>query len=1326
MDTVKSSRRDCLCLNGEWDFMPYLDREAADELPDPIVYEEEKVCVPSSWRGFDDKFHIPEYDFAPMDVFAYPKHWAKAEAGLLHRTFRVPEEWKGKKIVLRCDGVFQKSVIWLDRIKAGTFSEAFLPICLDITPLVRYGEEQELYVQCGPFDTVEIPSGARKTTGLGGNWFGRFARGIWQDIYLSALPFARVEDVEITTSVRNGIIEGRILVENEADTPLCGTLAARVSEWKSGRVLWEAEQDIVLNPLSEKEIYYKRPWGDAVYWDTENPFLYCWETKLTAADGLYDAHTVRFGFREFWTEGDLFYLNGIPIKLRGDSWHFQGAVQQTKAYAENWFSICRESGVNSVRLHAEPHPAYYLDAADEMGMLIVDETAIYGSGKAMDASSPVFLDNCRRHVQELVKRDRNHPSVVIWSLENEMRWVEGRDVYKKHIPGLMALMHAADHAGRPISLDGDNRLISGEHTEIASLHYNIDGTISQWDHSTPLTIGEHGGHWYLCPQNASMYEGMGVYTDSEVCCHAVALKEKLFLEYARRMDVTGISSFNIAHYFAVSMPDRDIPLPPVDREGRWGVYPKLIRKYSMTIGNGILEKYGYPRYKPNPAYPLIAEAMRPVTAILREYDQAFYGGRAFIRTFDIYHDVQSRESLRLEVECVQEKRSVCRTAFCLDMDPAGHEVRTVEVLPCLCGGDEPETMILSWRLFAGEKMVEKKEKSYKIFPAFRGADKRMSTAFLYVGINGSEYRLLERQFGNVTLWVEQEQMPDGALIIIGSHQTDRFEWLEERMDGWIRDGHPILCLAQHAFAYGDLELERRMYLGAYEGCRSHPLLTGVDRNAFFYWNGEISEAGPVPDFLWAYRKAEAGNIRYPLECGCGDFGDGGDLWSALVEYRFDESSMLLCQLELEQYYEKVPYAAQLLERMADYLLMRQEEIRQKERKVLYVGCEEGSSLPGLLDETKAAWKMLFKDGIQTEKLPERGCLLADAAWIKGRETWLSQWAAGGGHLLIQGVMPGMEESIALLAGAEIEILPETVWQFETLGGDFLRDISIADCYGMDLVHMCPRKVENRKLCEYTVQSGEGSMLARRTAKTVWEDTFVKKHSAEYCRRSLVEINRRKEETRGGCAWQFDLGRGRILISQIAADGGYGKSVRLYTGILDREHISFAKKSFRTEAAFRAREEMRQAVNEWMVLPCEPWQDLEAMRRYYTDPEYSLNNLGEGLYGWMKKAEKSRSAGGWVFVDQWIGCPLFMTCFVCTEVKTEVRLCLNASRSARVYCNGEPAGDTVWLKPGSNVFCVEAEPGKEPFRMRLRLTDGGGHALAGRLWYRLTVDEIDPK
>ena len=85
------------------------------------------------------------------------------------------------------------------------------------------------------------------------------------------------------------------------------------------------------------------------------------------------------------------------------------------------------------------HPEYYLDAADEAGILIVDETAIYGSAKSMPADDPIYLDMCKKHVERLVKRDRNHPSVVVWSLQNEMRWVDGRDGYKLHIPELMQI-----------------------------------------------------------------------------------------------------------------------------------------------------------------------------------------------------------------------------------------------------------------------------------------------------------------------------------------------------------------------------------------------------------------------------------------------------------------------------------------------------------------------------------------------------------------------------------------------------------------------------------------------------------------------------------------------------------------------------------------------------------------------------------------------------------------------------------------------------------------------------------------------------------------------
>ncbi|GJM83349.1 hypothetical protein HMSSN139_58450 [Paenibacillus sp. HMSSN-139] len=106
--------------------------------------------------------------------------------------------------------------------------------------------------------------------------------------------------------------------------------------------------------------------------------------------------------------------------------------------------MCRTVGVNSIRLHAEPYPADYLRIADEEGMLIVDETAIYGSGKSMQADHPDYLEACRQHVRRLVQRDKNHPSVILWSVQNEMRWVDGRDGFKKHLPDLMASIRKLD------------------------------------------------------------------------------------------------------------------------------------------------------------------------------------------------------------------------------------------------------------------------------------------------------------------------------------------------------------------------------------------------------------------------------------------------------------------------------------------------------------------------------------------------------------------------------------------------------------------------------------------------------------------------------------------------------------------------------------------------------------------------------------------------------------------------------------------------------------------------------------------------------------------
>ena len=1359
----RTRQRDVLWLNGEWDFMPYYGEPNPQEtLPETIRYEKEKVCVPSSWRGFAPGFHIEKYDFAPMDVFAYPKQWAQAEAGLLHRMVTVPKEWRGRKVFLQFDGIFQKSVIWLGGQKLGTFSESFLPIRLDITQQANFGKTQDLFVQCASFDTVTIPSGAQKVTAPNGNWFGRFARGIWQDVKLEAVPVRRVEDIELIPSVRKGQVEARVCLKNDTEIPFEGRLTHRVREWKSGREVWKDSQPVRLSAGQSYVICWKRLWTDAVLWSPQNPFLYVWEAHLTGKDGTEDKKEQRFGFREFWIEGSSFYLNGIPVKLRGDSWHFQGAVQQTKEYAENWYRICRMSGINSVRLHAEPHPTYYLDAADEMGMLIVDETAIHGSGKAMDASNPVFLDNCRRHVRQLVRRDRNHPSVVIWSLENEMRWVDGRDEYKRHIPELMGLMHEEDHSGRPISLDGDNRLISREDTEIASLHYNIDGTIGQWDRKVPLTIGEHGGHWYLCPQNASMYGGIGVYLDSEFCCRAVALKEKMFLEYARRMDVSGISSFNFAHYFAVSMPGKDIELPEPKREGRQGVYPRVIRKYSMTIGNGVLESYGYPFYQPNPAYPLMEEAMRPVTAIVREYNRSFYDDRPLVRTFDIYHDVLYGETVKMEWKATQAGCPIAQGVWTWDMEPAAHVTETMTIMPRRCSG-KPEELILRWKLWDGNRQAEEKRECFSVYPrigtalsaqeaAEGGASyavEAVSDPTYYVpGGEPGEYDMLCTAFPDLRLWDGGEIPEDGCLIIVGSHQSEDTEqaahWdgpqqngkqnrLEYNMELWAEKGHPVLCLAQHAFAFGPLELERKHFLGAYPGCFAHPLLEGMEERAFFCWNGEIEEAGPVPDFAWAYRKTADENLRFPLECGYGDFGDGGDLWAAVVEYRRTHSNMLFCQLELARFWKTVPQAMEFLIKMGKYAVKTAQKRRERGERPLYLGCVPGDSLEKMAEETGVFWKRaeVGSAGDKNEMgLPANGCLWADPKWISGKEEKLTRWIHGGGRLLVAPLQTDDTKAFGVILPETLAVTEEAVWQLQTADGTFLRDASVTDAFGMDQVPMCPRKVENRMLCTHTVRYPEAECLAVPVAHTVWEDTFVEKYSAEYCRRSLVGINLEKAPSQGGCALRISMGKGEILLCQILVDSTYDKSVRLYRCVLDALSVSWR------ETKHWPAEAVRQAVPEWMALACQPWQDRQAMGMYFTDAQYSLNNLGEGLYGWMKHVEKDRT-DGFVCVDQWPGRPLFLTMFLYSDQEREAIAAIECSRSVQIWCRGEkifqgsnPSGGKyclkLSLKQGRNVICVEAEADMDPLRLFMLILGSDGRFLAGHLWYRLTVDEIDPK
>ncbi|OZB98825.1 glycoside hydrolase family 2 protein [Paenibacillus sp. XY044] len=1388
--------RDSLCLNGEWDFMPLYDQPRCRRLPGNIVYDQHKVQVPSSWRRtykqgngrlFGD---IPDYEYVPMDLYDYPKEWDAAEAGVLHRSFRLPDRMAGQRIVLRLDGIMQKAVIYLDREEIAVWEDGYLPLRLDITSRVQPDREHHLHVVCGGVDRVTLPSGTQKVTGLTGSWFGTVSRGIWQDVYLESYPELSLEDVNIRTSFREGKLQVRAVVggptemeqgtvqvrlvvrelgvlrEDElhphhaqsTSTPpdpspvLVASAAALPANSADNRVLTLCENE------SNGTAYlasFEMDWQDAHWWSPDSPFLYRAELELMVDERVIDSSHVPFGFREFWCEGPQFVLNGIPVNLRGDSWHFQGGVQQTEAYIRNWYRMCRSVGVNSIRLHAEPYPEDYVRIADEEGMLIVDETAIYGSGKSMQADHPAYLENCRNHVRRLVQRDKNHPSVILWSVQNEMRWVDGRDGFKTHIPGLMAAIRELDPT-RPILAEGDNRLLSKEDTEVESRHYNIDGTIGQWDRAVPLTFGEHGGWWYICPQNSSMYVGLRAYRGTDESTAGIAEKERLFVEYARRQEVSSISTFNFAHYFMRAMPDRDVILPPTDL-GQPGVKPKRIPAYSLTLNNGLLPE-DYPSYSPNPAFEIMAEAFKPATIIAAEYNRCFYDDAPIHRSFDVYNDTLAAQDVRVECEVRQEDRLVYAQSFDFRQAPAEHQLIRMQWMPEAV--DTEQRAELTAKLTHGGKLVHELHIEYRLVSArLRSLAVEVDREAFFWGPAG-EYDTIRRMIPECGR-IEWESLPNlsaGSLLIIGTYAEDADSKLEMLLKAFVERGGRLILLEQNQLSLGKLTLSRRPFFRAHAGSYNHPILQGFGDEDLMFWHEELQEEGPLPIIHAAFEKPVIGDFTLLLECGAGDFGDGGDLWSPLIEYRSGAGMFIASQLDLMANVARVPQACLLLRNMLAYAGRADEAgAGVSARTVALV--RSGGPAAAFLDKLRLNYTALGEaapflapagaaaapggpepgiapapdadgHGRRAAMPPGQdfGLLVAEACLLEapGAAEAVRRHAEAGGRVLVLPAEDPQQVALARLLDRPVRVTPHEAYHLAASDNAAMRGISPVDLFGFDKVFLSPRDVVNRVLATHKIEAPGTEVLCRSIEGTAWKDYFVNGYTAEYSRLALVELNRIKAESAGAFVIEAQTGYGTILCSQLLPDPGSDKALRLYSRLFANLGASYDDNLLRSEKG-----DAQWAVESVMALPCPPHVDYEAMKAYHTDPEFSLNNLGEGLYGWMQKKER-RAQDGMLRIAEAGETPWFLSCFVLVpgeeHEKRQGQLRVNTEAWFEIYINGErvakPNQETI-LKGGLNrlIAIVRGTRGDLLFGMTFLNSDG---TYMKDLAFRLTLDEVEPK
>ena len=360
-------------LNGEWALKVIEGTADTDEVPAQDG-SWGKIPVPGCWEAYG--YCQPSYDKAnPL-------------TGYYRTTFSVPTEWKGKRIVLRLDGVLYGYDLWINGKKAGSWRSGYNTALFDITPYINKKRgSQELAMKV----ITRFPG---SDFDYNDDWA---PSGIFRDVTLMAVPETHLSDLTIHAK-----LSGEVSVDTE------------IANAKKGTTVKHEIYDIQGNMVGTSKV------DNPQLWTAETPYLYTLRTMLMQKKDTLQVFTNRFGFRETTIEGNVLKLNGKPIKLRGVTCHSTDPVTVKVINEESILrdmKLMKEASVNYIRTSHYPREPRFYELADSLGFYVIDEVP-FGFGDKL-LSDTAYYPVLQQRAQATIRRDKNHPSVIIWSLGNE-------------------------------------------------------------------------------------------------------------------------------------------------------------------------------------------------------------------------------------------------------------------------------------------------------------------------------------------------------------------------------------------------------------------------------------------------------------------------------------------------------------------------------------------------------------------------------------------------------------------------------------------------------------------------------------------------------------------------------------------------------------------------------------------------------------------------------------------------------------------------------------------------------------------------------------------
>ena len=717
------------CLNGEWLFhyaesTALVPADAADPEADELSWD--TIPVPSVWQMHG--YGTPQYCNVQYPFPVDPPHVPDHPVGCYRHTFSVPASWTGRRIRLTFDGVCSAFTVWLNGHEVGFSKGSHMPAEFDITDLLE-DDFNLLAVEVHQWSDASY---------LEDQDMWRF-NGIFRDVWLAALPQAYIEDVEAraelgdtfdTGTLRlNVTVVGRDDVTHSIDATLFDADGAEV-----GMQTFAGESPLGAEiPLSEPRL-----------WSPEDPYCYTLLVRNRAGDGeIVEVQRQTVGFRKVEIRDQQLWVNGVSIKIQGVNRHDDhpdyGYAVPYEAMARD-VMLMKQHNVNTVRTSHYPNDSRFYELCDRLGLFVIDETDLETHGMAVVGNWSQLTDDpdwkaaCMDRLERMVERDKNHPSIIIWSLGNEAGYGRNQDA-------MYDWLKARDPS-RPVHFDTQLHREDPVHaTDMLSTMYpTVEEVIRQGRKDEPKP-------YFLCEYAHAMGNGPGSF------------KEYWEAIRGAKRNIGGCVWEWADHGIRQFTPDGE----------EWFAYGGDFGDFPND-GTFCIDGLTSPDREPHPSVIEMKKLYEPIAVDL--VDAA--AGSIRITNRRYFTDLAD---LNLTWELHAAGRSVA--SGCIDANPAAGESDEVTVTE-LAGSGEPDTLVdvvatlahpTSWAKAGHEvarcqlEIVAPEEATIPPMPAGPVVVEDLGLAILVTTDHGE--LIVDRKAGTITSWVV-----NGQELIVAGPQLD--------------------------------------------------------------------------------------------------------------------------------------------------------------------------------------------------------------------------------------------------------------------------------------------------------------------------------------------------------------------------------------------------------------------------------------------------------------------------------------------------------------------------------------------------------------------------